>query len=113
MGGIIPLSGVLIVSLLWNDLTNSFILIMYLTTIWLGGIGFVDDYYKNVLKSGKKIRNYYKYLWQIIPAFLIGIVLLSYKTEATPIPIIRKMIQKTEMPIKFLKVFIFTSSFVV
>jgi len=85
MGGIIPLSGVLLSSLLWNDLTNSFILIMYLTTMWLGGMGFVDDYHKNVLRSKKKKRNYYKYIGQIILAFLIGIVLFSYKADCFPI----------------------------
>ncbi|MCF7918476.1 MAG: phospho-N-acetylmuramoyl-pentapeptide-transferase [Candidatus Cloacimonetes bacterium] len=82
MGGIIPLSGVLITSLLWNNLTSSSILIMYLTTIWLGSMGFFDDYHKNVLRSGKKLRSHYKLLGQIILALLIGIVLFSYRAEA-------------------------------
>jgi len=47
MGGLIVLSALLLSVVLWNNLVNPYILIMLLTTIWLGCIGFLDDYLKN------------------------------------------------------------------
>ena len=50
MGGLIVLSGLLISVLLWNNIVNTYILIMLITSVWLGGIGFLDDYLKNFRK---------------------------------------------------------------
>ena len=50
MGGLIILSAILVPTILFTDLSSIYIQIMILTTIWLGLIGFADDYIK-VLKK--------------------------------------------------------------
>ena len=44
MGGIIILASILIPILLFGDLTNIYVLLMIVSTVWLGLIGFLDDY---------------------------------------------------------------------
>jgi phospho-N-acetylmuramoyl-pentapeptide-transferase len=75
MGGLIVLSSLLASSLLWNNLINSNILIMFLTTVWLGSIGFLDDYLKNFrnVKTGLIAR--YKLLAQISLGLIVAFVL--------------------------------------
>ena len=51
MGGIIILSSIIIPTLLFARLDNIYILLMLITTIWLGLIGFADDYIKVFLKD--------------------------------------------------------------
>jgi len=75
MGGLIILSGLLLSSLLWNNLTNSFILIMYLTTVWLGVFGFLDDYLKNFVKAKKGLIPRYKLAGQISIAILVTLAI--------------------------------------
>jgi phospho-N-acetylmuramoyl-pentapeptide-transferase len=94
MGGLIILCGLMISSLLWNNLTNSFILIMYLTTIWLGVFGFLDDYLKNFVKSKKGLIPRYKLLGQISLAILLTLA-IYYSSPNTNIV--------TTMQVPFLK----------
>ena len=54
MGGIIILISVLIPTILLCDLKNIYIIIMLITTFWMGLIGFVDDYIK-VFKKNKRV----------------------------------------------------------
>ncbi len=75
MGGLIILCGLMISSLLWNNLTNSFILMMYLTTVWLGVFGFLDDYLKNFVKAKKGLIPRYKLLGQVSIAILLMLVI--------------------------------------
>jgi phospho-N-acetylmuramoyl-pentapeptide-transferase len=75
MGGIIILAGLLISSLLWNDISNNYIIMMYLTTIWLGLFGFLDDYLKNFVKSKKGLIPKYKLLGQVSIALFISIAI--------------------------------------
>ena len=44
MGGLIILGSILIPTLLFADITNIYIILLIITTVWLGIIGFVDDY---------------------------------------------------------------------
>ncbi len=75
MGGLIIISSLLISVLLWNNLVNSYIIIMIITTIWLGGIGFLDDYMKNFLNLKEGLIARYKLLAQITLGILIAGVL--------------------------------------
>jgi UDP-N-acetylmuramyl pentapeptide phosphotransferase/UDP-N-acetylglucosamine-1-phosphate transferase len=54
IGGLIILASILIPALLFAKLDNIYILMMMFTTVWLGGIGFLDDYIK-VFKKNKRI----------------------------------------------------------
>ncbi|MCB5265450.1 MAG: phospho-N-acetylmuramoyl-pentapeptide-transferase [Candidatus Cloacimonetes bacterium] len=72
MGGLIILVAMLVASLFWNILTNSAILMMYLSTLWLGILGFLDDYLKNFVKSKKGLIPRYKLWGQISIAVILA-----------------------------------------
>jgi len=75
MGGLIILIGLLGSSLLWTRLDNSYIWMMYLTTIWLGIFGFIDDYLKNFAKSKKGLIPKYKLMGQVSVSLMIALFL--------------------------------------
>lgn len=85
MGGLIFLTGVLFASLLWNNLTNFYIIIMYLVTIWLGSLGFFDDYLKNIKKEKLGLIARYKFLGQIILGLFVGMVLFTSPNDLNSI----------------------------
>jgi phospho-N-acetylmuramoyl-pentapeptide-transferase len=73
MGGIIIISGILIPVLLFADLSNIYIILMVITTIWLGLIGFVDDYIKTFKKNKAGLSGKYKIFGQISLGLIIGL----------------------------------------
>ncbi len=73
MGGIIIILSVLIASLVWAKLTNRFIVICLISTIYLGAIGFCDDYLKLVKKNTKGLAGRKKLILQFIFALAIGV----------------------------------------
>jgi len=75
MGGLIILFSLLLSSLLWNNLTNSSVLMMYLTTIWLGVFGFLDDFLKNFVKLKKGLLPKYKLWGQISIAIILTLTI--------------------------------------
>ncbi|HNQ43077.1 MAG TPA: phospho-N-acetylmuramoyl-pentapeptide-transferase, partial [Candidatus Cloacimonadota bacterium] len=81
MGGLIILVSMMVSSLFWNILTNPAILMMYLSTVWLGILGFLDDYLKNFVKAKKGLIPRYK-LWGQISIGLILTLAMYY--SATP-----------------------------
>lgn len=96
MGGLIILVALLASSLLWNNLTNSAILMMYLTTVWLGIFGFLDDYLKNFVKAKKGLLPKYKLWGQISIALLLTLVIYYGGSDragvsALQIPFIKNM----------------------
>lgn len=96
MGGIIILTSLLVSSLLWNNLSNNSILMMYLTTVWLGLLGFLDDYLKNFVKAKKGLVPKYK-LWGQISVALLLTLAIYYGNEygqnvsALQVPFIKNM----------------------
>jgi len=75
MGGIIILASIVIPTLLFARLDNIYVIIMLITTIWLGLIGFVDDYIKVFRKNKEGLAGRFKILGQIILGLVIGITL--------------------------------------
>ena len=65
MGGLIIIASILIPTLLFARLDNTYIWLMIITTIWLGLIGFIDDYIKVFLKDKKGLAGKFKILGQI------------------------------------------------
>ena len=53
MGGIIILNAIILPTLLLADLTNPFVQILLISTLWMGLIGFIDDYLKSIKKMKK------------------------------------------------------------
>ncbi|MFC1887239.1 phospho-N-acetylmuramoyl-pentapeptide-transferase [Candidatus Cloacimonadota bacterium] len=97
MGGLIALSGLLLSSLLWNNLINSYVLIMYLTIIWLGSIGFLDDYLKNFKHTKMGLIARYKLLAQITLGLIIALILYFGSPDKTSIttiniPFVKNMV---------------------
>ncbi len=75
MGGIIILIGILVPTLLFAKLDNIYIILMLITTIWLGAIGFADDYIKVVRKNKEGLAGKFKIVGQIGLGLIVGLTL--------------------------------------
>ena len=75
MGGLIIIASIVIPALLFTRLDNIYILLLIFSTIWLGGIGFVDDYIKVFLKEKKGLHGKFKILGQVGLGIIVGSVL--------------------------------------
>jgi phospho-N-acetylmuramoyl-pentapeptide-transferase len=75
MGGIIILASIIIPTLLFAKLDNIYVLLMLLTTIWLGLIGFLDDYIKIFKKNKEGLAGRFKIIGQILLGMIVGLTL--------------------------------------
>ena len=78
MGGIIIISSVVISTILWSDLSNSYILILLFGILGFGAIGFYDDYKKLIKRNSDGIKGRLKLFLQIIFASIITIFLYLF-----------------------------------
>jgi phospho-N-acetylmuramoyl-pentapeptide-transferase len=76
MGGIIILISIVIPILLLGDLQNIYIILMLITTVWLGLIGFIDDYIKVFKKDKKGLSGWVKVWGQVGIGMIVGISML-------------------------------------
>ena len=72
MGGIIILASILIPTLLFAKLDNVYIILMLITTVWLGLIGFIDDYIKVYKKNKEGLKGRFKVIGQIGLGIIVG-----------------------------------------
>ena len=77
MGGLIIHLGVLVPILLWGDLKNMYVWLAILVTVWLGIVGFIDDYLKVVKKYPNGLIARYKLMGQISIGLIVGVVLYN------------------------------------
>ncbi len=75
MGGIIILSSILIPTLLFAKLDNIYVITMILATVWLGVIGFIDDYIKVFKKNKKGLAGKFKVVGQVGVGIIVGSIL--------------------------------------
>lgn len=75
MGGVIILASILIPVLLFGDLKNVYVILMLITTAWLGLIGFIDDYIKIFKKNKEGLAGRFKIAGQIILGLVVGLTL--------------------------------------
>lgn len=75
MGGLIILSSIVIPTLLFARPDNVYIILMLVTTVWLGFIGFVDDYIKIFKKNKAGLAGKFKIAGQIILGLIVGLTL--------------------------------------
>ena len=75
MGGIIILASIIIPVLLFADLTNIYIILMLISTVWWGLIGFLDDYIKVFRKNKKGLRGKFKIIGQVGLGLIVGLTL--------------------------------------
>lgn len=89
MGGVIILLSVIVPVLLWADINSIYIILVLVGTIWLGFVGFVDDYLKVVLKKSQGLIARYKLLGQVIIGLFVGCTIYflpefsQYNTQTT------------------------------
>jgi len=72
MGGLLILTGIIVPTLLWADLTNRNVWILIFSTLAFGAIGFADDYLKVVKKRNLGLRARDKPLTQVLVALVVG-----------------------------------------
>ena len=91
MGGIIILISVLIPTILLCDLTNIYIIIMLITTFWMGLIGFADDYIKVFKKNKKGLAGRFKILGQTLLGIIVCVLMYNHDDI-----VIRENLQKNQ-----------------
>jgi len=72
MGGIMILMGILIPTLLFANLTNIYVILLIVTTLWMGAIGFLDDYIKVFKKNKEGLAGRFKVVGQVGLAIIVG-----------------------------------------
>jgi phospho-N-acetylmuramoyl-pentapeptide-transferase len=82
MGGILILAAIFIPCLLWCNLSDPYVVIALLTTLWMGIIGFVDDYLRVVKKRPKGLIGRYKLAGQL--SYGLGLGLYLYLRPIDP-----------------------------
>jgi phospho-N-acetylmuramoyl-pentapeptide-transferase len=75
MGGLIILTAIIIPVILFANLENIYIQLMLFITIWLGFVGFVDDYIKVFRKNKEGLRGKFKIFAQVIAGIVVGLTL--------------------------------------
>lgn len=102
MGGIIIIVAILVPVLLLGRMRNIYLLLMIITTVWLGFLGFMDDYIKIFRKNKEGLKGKYKIIGQVSIGFIVGITLWL-----SPDAVVREYIanpqqhqQKKEMVVK-------------
>ncbi len=75
MGGLIIIGATLIPALLFTDLTNVYIQLLILTTVWMGSIGFIDDYIKKFKNDKEGLKGIFKIIGQVGLGAVVGAVL--------------------------------------
>ena len=91
MGGVIILLAIIVPVLLFCDLTNIYTQLLLLTTIWCGGMGFVDDYIKVFKHDKEGMSERMKLILQIALGFVVGLtvcfsnqIVVREKVEVKP-----------------------------
>tara|TARA_B110000858_G_scaffold26617_1_gene27771 strand:- start:1844 stop:3085 length:1242 start_codon:yes stop_codon:yes gene_type:complete len=72
MGGVIILAGIIVPTMLFAKLDNIYIQLMLVATVWLGLIGFLDDYIKVFKKNKKGLAGKFKVIGQIGVGIIVG-----------------------------------------
>lgn len=75
MGGIMILSGILIPTLLIAKLDNIYVILLLVSTLWMGAIGFADDFIKVFRKNKKGLHGKFKVIGQVGLGLIVGLTL--------------------------------------
>lgn len=78
MGGIIIIAAIVIPTLLWADLKNGYVWLVLLGTVWMGVIGFVDDYIKVFKKDKAGLKGKFKIVGQVGLGLIVGLTMLFH-----------------------------------
>ncbi len=75
MGGIIIILSIMIPTLLFAKLTNVYTILMLITTVLMGALGFLDDYLKKKKQNKEGLNGWFKILGQVILGIIVGVTL--------------------------------------
>ena len=75
MGGVIIMVAILVPVLLLGRMRNIYLILMIITTVWLGFLGFLDDYIKIFKQKKDGLKGKYKIVGQVSIGFIVGLVL--------------------------------------
>jgi len=75
MGGLIIIAAILIPTLLFAKLDNVYVILLVVTTVWLGAIGFLDDYIKVFRKNKEGLAGRFKIVGQVTIGLIVGLTL--------------------------------------
>jgi len=78
MGGLIIISAIIIPTLLFAQLNNIYIIILLISTIWLGAIGFLDDYIKVYKKDKEGLAGRFKILGQVGIGIIVALIMVFH-----------------------------------
>ncbi|MBN2478924.1 MAG: phospho-N-acetylmuramoyl-pentapeptide-transferase [Parachlamydiales bacterium] len=81
MGGVFIIFSMVISLILWMDLTNTYTLLLLVTTLWLGLVGAVDDYLKLKYKNSKGLPSKLKFFLQLVFSFVVAFYILFSGSE--------------------------------
>lgn len=90
MGGIMILLGILVPTLLFANITNIYVILMIITTVWMGIIGFVDDYIKVFRKNKEGLAGRFKIVGQVGLAIIVGLTMFYH-----PNIVVRQTVDET------------------
>jgi phospho-N-acetylmuramoyl-pentapeptide-transferase len=79
MGGMMMIAGIIIPTLLFANVNNVYIILLLITTIWLGSIGFIDDYIKVFQKNKDGLAGRFKIVGQIVIGVIVGATLYFHE----------------------------------
>lgn len=78
MGGLIIIGAIVIPTLLFAELNNIYVILLIITTLWMGLVGFLDDYIKVFLKNKEGLKGTFKIIGQVGLGLVIGLVLFYH-----------------------------------
>jgi phospho-N-acetylmuramoyl-pentapeptide-transferase len=78
MGGVIIIAAIVIPTLLWGDLTNAYVVLILISTVWMGAIGFLDDYIKVFKKDKAGLKGKFKIIGQVGLGLIVGLTMLFH-----------------------------------
>lgn len=87
MGGIAIISAIVIPTLLFAEITNIYITVLLIVTLFMGVIGFVDDYIKVFKKDKKGLAGKFKIFGQISLGLVVGLILYYHECSLTQTPV--------------------------
>ena len=114
MGGLIIISSILVPTILFAQLDNIYVILMIVTTLWMGLIGFMDDYIKVFKKDKKGLAGKFKVLGQVSLGLLVGFILyfhpdvvmreqVSIIDTSDQVVVVQKDLKSTMTTIPFVK----------
>ena len=78
MGGLLIMASMSVSILLWGNLSNLYVMVLWLCTLGLSAVGFVDDYSKSVLKISGGMRARTKFFWQIVIGLAFALLVFFF-----------------------------------